>query len=128
MCNINTKTDLKTKTIYKAVKKYNGRYFAYFSGLEIKLGPVDPNWKVTKFFKSFYSRERNLLHARSYNPTMEILYNSNMIGKTSGFGEQKWAKQLAFGKSRYRVKEIDLAILKIKLGGEIWGRGVLPGC
>jgi hypothetical protein len=120
MCNINSKTDLKTKTIYKAVKKYRGRYFSYFSGFEIKLGPVDLDWKVTKLAAIEGLEERNLLHARPYNPTMEFLYNENMVGKTSGFGEEKWAKHLAFGRSRYHMKEVHLAILKIKLGGEIW--------
>lgn len=119
MCNIHKKTYFTTKTIYKAVKKMQGRYFSFYSGFEIKLGPVDPEWSLSKLDSSIKCKWRasTWMGVRPYLPSM-TLYNPDIVGKVTGFGKEKWAK-LVFNKPRFQKPDVEFAILKMVLGGDI---------
>jgi len=106
MCDINKKTDLTTKIIYKVVRILDGKYYAYYSGLPIEIGKVDSSWEDKKHKWPDY------LHYK-----FTRLYNNNMIGKTSGFATLKAAMIL---KQNCKYYQDTTTILKIKLGGEIW--------
>jgi len=101
MCNLKEKTDLKTVTIYKAVEKIGGKYYAFFAGTLIKLGTVEP-----QSYKNVHKRFKHRVD------DWYISFNDNMVGKCSGFKMKSDAIRLADGKND--------AVLKIKLGGEIW--------
>jgi len=72
MCNINTLTKLKRKTVYKLCVKIDGKYYSYYSGFLMKTGPV-------KFDNIPPSTEGWV----DYEHT--DLFNPNMVGKCCGF-------------------------------------------
>lgn len=102
MCDIKTKTNLTTKTVYKVVRKEDKDYYAYFSGFPIKIGKVDLHWD-----------DKHNDNFMKYNPASN-LYNYIMTGKTSGFAKLISAQKL------HKVLNYANVILKMKLGGEIW--------
>ena len=120
MCNINKKSYFETKTVYKAVKKIDGRYFSFYSGFEIKVGSVDPNWTLSdENFVGIKCKWKPIiwLAVRPYLESMP-LWNKNIVGKVTGFGSEKWAR-LVFEKTRFHKSNVDFAILKMVLGGDI---------
>jgi hypothetical protein len=108
MCNLTTKTDKKTVTIYKVVYKKNGKYYAIFSGVEVKKGIVERQ----RIGDCHRDGMRNYFN---YYSSIDNNYNTNMIGKSSGFDEENPARLLMI-----EIDEPDMVILKIKLSGEIW--------
>jgi hypothetical protein len=121
MCDINKKTEYTTRTVYKVVHKFDDNYYALYSGLPITIGKVDAKWKPSKI------QTIDIINACSFNSFSRDshFYNSNMIGKTSGFADLKAAKILK--QDTYQCGGI-MVILEIKFGGEIWegsSRGIL---
>ena len=96
MCDINKKTKLKTKTIYKVVIQKDEEYLAVYSKMPISIGEIDKNFNCVS------------------HPKISSLYNENMIGRTSGFGSKKVAFLL-----KNHTWRSDLVILKMVIGGDI---------
>lgn len=110
MCNVNIKTKYTTRIVYKVVNKIADNYHALYSGLPIRIGKVDARWKLSKLKEDILDNYDFI----NFTP-VDWTYNSNIIGKTTGFANLKAAKILQKGTHREAN-----TILKIKLGGEIW--------
>jgi hypothetical protein len=112
MCSIKTKTTKETVTVYKAVIKNEGKYYAYFSGVEIMKGIVKPQ-VISDIHREYVKFKSAFLR---YLSPEDASYNKIMVGKSSGFANENNAFQLI----KNPDKDENCAVLKIKLGGEIW--------
>ena len=109
MCDINKKTQRKTVVVYKVVEKKGGKYFSCLSGMRLNVGILNPKYR-SRYIENQY-------------------FNTNMIGKTSGFKLKSdailYCKEIRRKTPDYlagylpKIKKGDLIILKIVLGGEI---------
>jgi hypothetical protein len=115
MCDISIKTDLTAKVVYKVAYKFDGKYYAIFSGMELKVGKVNNTLTIPEEYLSS-------VWLISYDDHISF-YNPNMIGKTSGFEKYEHAR---FLENRIYDLEGCMVILKITLGGEIM-QGTLSG-
>jgi len=104
MCNIHTKTDLKTITVYKAVVKIDEDYYSCFAGTKIELGKVK---------RQTFKRVHKALYYSNLFSIGGLFYNKHMVGKCSGFQLPDDAKIL-------KIFTDGKTILKIVLGGTIW--------
>lgn len=129
MCDINKKTRLKSVAVYKVCIKIDNKYYAYFSGMEVKVGKVKNLPFYTNengsygIFKNRYVY-KTLTGGSAYSPN----YNENLIGKTSGFKLMKVAKILF---TRVNIlKPNSIVIVKLLIAGDIMqgtGEGILRG-
>jgi hypothetical protein len=93
MCNINKKTKLKTKTVYKVVWKHNGDFYSVFTLKKLSLGKVKPLTKEeARHNKVDLDRPNN--NNFIYFDRSEYIYNQNMINKVSGFERRRDAEVL----------------------------------
>lgn len=107
MCNLKEKTDLKTVTVYKVVRRNkNGDYCSVFAGTPFFIGKVVPQ-------HHYEPRQLNMMY-HWYNE-LHNLYNAHMVGKCSGFEKRSVAETLAKA-----FNEGGFQVLKVELGGEIW--------
>ena len=125
MCDISTKSDFKTKTIYKVCIKLNGRYFACFSRAEIKIGKIPR--RTNEMIVARDMKEAEIESSMNLN-MFSYIYggwgNDNPIieNKTTGFATLNDAKKLLT-----KIETPLLCILKLKIGGEIYhgtGKGI----
>ena len=103
MCNINTLTKLKRKTVYKLCVKIDGKYYSYYSGFLMKTGPV-------KFDNILPSTEGWIDYEHS------SIFNPNMVGKCCGFEDLTLFKNMLINSI---IETDSCVILKVSLSGII---------
>ena len=115
MCDIKTKTDLKTQVVYKVVMRSiendKPAYYSWFAGTPVKKGKA-----VAQTFELHYQMSQ-LFATRmlKHYDISESHYNSYMIGKVSGFER----KEDAFLLFRELYSKRFACVVAITLGGEI---------
>jgi hypothetical protein len=85
--------------------------------MELEIGPVKINWVPNQQYAYYMHHQR--MPIQKYLHSI-FLHNTLMIGKTSGFASLTAAKQLLTLEKRNHTKKKSIAILSIKLGGEIY--------
>ena len=109
MCDLKSKSKLETVTVYKVCYEFEGRYFAIFSGMEVKTGPVED-----MEFMGLVDGVRFLNRAAH---TSHPLHNPLALGRTSGFKSKRIAARLRF--SRQQKSKLRTVILEIELADDI---------
>lgn len=108
MCDINKQTKLKKVTVYKVARKMeDGSYNSWIANVPIKLG------KCPK-----YSNDGRESTDPVGNYISSCNYNSNMIGRCSGFKILMSINQERYRKL-YNFPEYTLCILRLQLSGNI---------
>ena len=109
MCDLKSKSKLETVKVYKVCYEFEGQYFAVFSGMEVKIGPVEK----MKFF-GLVDNVRFL--NRTEKPT-HPLHNELAIGRTTGFKSKRIANRLGF--ARQFQSKLRAVVLEIELADDI---------
>jgi len=108
MCKLIRKTKRKSFTGYKAVRKINGKYYSYWTGVKYRVGPVKGTKKPltnASPFSSFILDPGGSCNQPDY------------FGKTGAFKKKTDAKGEV---ERYNRYGNSACVLAVRLGGEIW--------
>jgi len=92
MCDLKKNSTLETVKVYKVCYKHKDKYYAYFSGMRIKVGkvaglPFKRNING-RFFREYADDKRHYGYK---------LYNELAVGRTTGFKSKRIATNLQFG-------------------------------
>jgi len=121
MCDINKNTRLKSVVVYKVCRKmHDGKYYAYFSGMEVKVGKVKnmPFYQRTEGHNNPFNIRyifKGLDGEFKYNKN----FNKNLLGRTSGFKLLKTAKLFMMMVSSGYSSSDNCFILKLQISGDI---------